>query len=133
LNIEDHINFWITSADSDLDTAEKLLLAEKYEWCLFLGHLVLEKVLKAHYVKDNENRIPPRIHNLVKLAENTRIEMDESLKLFFNEVTDFNIEVRYPDYKFDFQKKCNKDFCLKKFSKIKEKFQCLKSQILSEK
>ena len=66
--IEEHIQFWLENADSDLDTAEKLFTVEKYDWCLFLGHLSLEKVLKAYYVKDNENKMPPRIHNLVKLA-----------------------------------------------------------------
>ena len=73
MKIEEHIQFLIDIADEDLDTAEKLFAAEKYDWCLFLGHLVLEKALKAHYVKDNANQMPPRIHNLVKLAEKTQI------------------------------------------------------------
>jgi len=69
MKVEDHIQYWMDSAADDLDTAEKLFLVEKFDWCLFLGHLVLEKALKAHYVQDNENQMPPRVHNLVKLAK----------------------------------------------------------------
>jgi len=132
MKIEEHIQFWIDSADSDLDTAEALFAAEKYDWSLFLGHLVLEKALKAHYVKDNENQMPPRIHNLVKLAEKTQITVTEELKEFFDRVTDFNSEVRYPGYKREFQKKCTKEFCGKEFTKIQESYKWLKSLIKSE-
>ena len=59
MKINDHINHWIEGAEHDLDTAESLFAASKFDWFLFLGHLVLEKALKAFYVKDNENRFPP--------------------------------------------------------------------------
>lgn len=133
MKIEEHIQFWLESADNDLDTAEKLFTVEKYDWCLFLGHLVLEKVLKAHYVKDNENQMPPRIHNLVKLSEKTSIKLTEKQKSFLDEVTDFNLEVRYPEYKKEFQKMCTREFCKRKFSKIKEEYKWLKSRIKFEK
>ena len=55
--IEEHIQYWIESADSDLDTAEALFASGKYDWCLFLGHLVLEKILKAHYVKRQRGQV----------------------------------------------------------------------------
>ena len=129
MKIEEHIRFWIDGADHDLDTAEGLFSAEKFDWCLFLGHLVLEKALKAHYVQGNENQMPPRIHNLVKLSEKSFIKLTEEQKSFLDEVTDFNLEVRYPGYKKEFQKKCTKEFCERKFSKIKEQYKWLKSQI----
>lgn len=133
MKIEEHIQFWIESADNDLDTAQKLFEAEKFDWCLFLGHLVLEKALKAHYVQDNENQMPPRIHNLVKLAEKTHIPLSEENRVFFDEVSDFNLEVRYPEYKKEFQRKWTKEFCEEKFTKIKEHYKWLKSQLKSGK
>jgi len=132
VKIQEHIRFWIDGADHDLDTAEGLFSSEKFDWCLFLAHLVLEKALKAHYVQDNENQMPPRIHNLVKLAERTEVPLREELKVFLDEVSDFNLEVRYPGYKKEFQKKCTKEFCEKKFSKIKEHYKWLKSLIKYE-
>jgi HEPN domain-containing protein len=132
MKLEEHIQYWLGSADDDLDTAEKLFAVEKYDWCLFLGHLILEKALKAHYVQDNDNEMPPRIHSLVKLAKKTHLVLDEELILFLDEVSDFNLEVRYPEYKKEFQQKCTREFCEAKFSKIKEHYRWLKSQIKSE-
>ena len=61
MEIEEHIRFWLDGADHDLDAAESLFAAEKFDWCLFLGHLVLEKALKAMYVRDNNSQMPPRM------------------------------------------------------------------------
>lgn len=127
MNLDEHIKFWLDGAEHDLDTAESLFAAEKFDWCLFLGHLVLEKILKAMYVRDNGNRIPPRVHSLVRLAEKTALPLTDDLKLFFDEVTDFNLEVRYPEYKDEFRKKCTREFSEERFSKIKEHYRWLKS------
>ena len=102
-----------------MDVANTLFENKKYDWCLFIGHLVLEKVLKAHYVK-KYNKLPPKIHNLVRLAEVSGVELTEEKKLFLDEINDFNIEIRYPDYRFDFYKKCTEEFTKKYFDKIKE-------------
>ncbi len=99
---EEHITYWLESADHDLDTAESLFQSEKYDWCLFLAHLVLEKTLKAMYVAANEDNIPPRIHNLVRLAEVSSLDLSEEQRIFLDEVNDFNLEVRYPDYRQEF-------------------------------
>jgi HEPN domain-containing protein len=127
MKIDEHINYWLNSADHDLDTAESLFSAGKYDWCLFLGHLVLEKGLKSFYVKDNENRMPPKTHNLVKLAEKTTIPLNAELKLFLDEVNDFNLEVRYPEYKQEFFKTCTKKFTEEYLNKIKEHYKWIKS------
>ncbi len=127
MKINEHIRYWLNSADHDLDTAESLFSAGKFDWCLFLGHLVLEKGLKAFYVKDNQNRMPPKTHNLVKLAEKTTIPLNDELKLFLDEVNDFNLEVRYPEYRQEFYKSCTKEFAEEYFDKIKEQYKWIKS------
>ncbi|WP_150112227.1 HEPN domain-containing protein [Desulfonatronovibrio hydrogenovorans] len=53
MNINDQLNYWLESAEHDLDTADSLFYSEKYDWCLFMGHLVLEKALKAVYVLEH--------------------------------------------------------------------------------
>lgn len=126
---DQHVTYWLESAAHDLDTAENLFQSAKYDWCLFLGHLVLEKVLKALYVDTNENKIPPKIHNLVRLAELSSLQLDEKQRTFLDEVNDFNLEVRYPDYKQEFYKRCTKDYAEPYFTKIKEYYQWLRSQI----
>jgi HEPN domain-containing protein len=101
----------------------------KYDWCLFIGHLVLEKILKAIFVQDNENQFPPKTHNLIKLAENTHLSLTEDQRLLLDEINDFNLEVRYPQFKNEFHKKCTQPFTEKYFKEIEDVSKWLKSQI----
>ena len=125
----DHIEYWIKSADNDLKAAEVLFESAKYDWCLFIAHLVLEKALKASFVSTNDNKNPPRIHNLVKLAELSFLKLTDEEKLFLDEVNDFNIATRYPDYKQEFYKICTMDYTEKYFVRIKEFYEWLKSRL----
>ena len=125
----DHIEYWIKSAESDLRAADALFESAKYDWCLFIGHLVLEKALKAIFVFKNDNKNPPRIHNLVKLAELSFLDLSDEENLFLDEVNDFNIATRYPDYKQEFYKMCTKEYAGSYFVRVKEFFEWLKSRL----
>ncbi|HDM75392.1 MAG TPA: HEPN domain-containing protein [Deltaproteobacteria bacterium] len=129
---EEHITYWINSADHDLDVAETLFQSGKYDWCLFLGHLVLEKMLKALFVKVHGNKLPPRTHNLVRLAELCNISLSEEQELFLDKVSDFNLEIRYPDYRQKLYEKCTYDLTLKYFTRIKEFYRWFHSLLESE-
>lgn len=112
-----------------MGTAESLLSSGKYDWCLFIGHLALKKSLKAVFVLVNENKMPPQTHNLVKLSEMTNLNLEEEKRLFLDEVNDFNIEVRYPEYKNEFYKTCTREYAEEYLIKIQEMSAWLKSQI----
>ena len=47
MKVEEHTHFWLSSAEHDLETAESMFTACKYDWCLFIAHLVLEKTMKT--------------------------------------------------------------------------------------
>jgi HEPN domain-containing protein len=126
---EEHIKYWLDSAEHDLETLDALYETGKYDWALFIGHLVLEKLLKAIFVKNNENKIPPKLHNLVRLAEESHVKIDDNKKVILDKINDFNIEVRYPEYKNEFYKTCTKEFAEENIKEIKELYQWLKSQI----
>lgn len=128
MDINRQIDYWLKSAAHDMDVAETLFQNQKYDWCLFVGHLVVEKVLKAFYVKERKEN-PPYIHNLVRLAENTNLSLSEEQLIFLADVNDFNIETRYPDIKFSFYQTCTKKFTEKQFLRIKEMYQWLSSQM----
>jgi len=119
MNKHEHIMHWFNSAQHDLETAESLFASSKYDWCLFIGHLVLEKALKALFVKNNNNKIPPKTHNLLKLAQQAHLLLKIDQEDFLDEVNDFNIEIRYPEYKKEFYKRCSKDYTDLKFKQIK--------------
>ena len=126
---DEHIKYWLDSAQHDFDTLNTLFQSGKYDWSLFIGHIVLEKVLKAVYVRNNENRIPPKVHNLVRLAELSQINIDDDQKFLLDGINDFNIEVRYPEYKNEFYKTCTKEFAEEKINQINKLYKWLKSQI----
>lgn len=56
-NIEKIVQHWIDTSEKDYKTMQNLLKSGDYSWAMFLGHLVLEKLLKAHYVR-NQISVP---------------------------------------------------------------------------
>lgn len=47
-NIEKNIQYWIDSSEEDFETMETLYNSKRYNWSLFLGHLMIEKILKLN-------------------------------------------------------------------------------------
>jgi HEPN domain-containing protein len=88
-------------------------------WALFIGHLLIEKLLKALYVKI-KNDFPPMIHDLRRISEKAEIEMDEEMKTVLDSISRFNINARYDDYKQSFYQFCTDSFTSKWIEKIKE-------------
>ncbi len=120
--------YLLTQSDNDLPVAESMLEKGHYTWCLFVGHLVLEKILKAIYVREHQ-KIAPRIHDLVKLAKATNLKLSDAQLVFLSEVSDFNMEGRYPDEKNQFALKCDREFASNYLRRIKEIRAWLKKQI----
>lgn len=94
----DHIKYWMISAGRDWRAVVKMLEAKTYIHALFFMHLVLEKLIKAHWVKDNPENHPPRTHNLVNLCEQTKLEVTSEEHDFLRIMNDFQLESRYPEY-----------------------------------
>jgi len=128
MDIKMQIDYWEKSAEHDLDTADSLIKEKKFDWALFMGHLVLEKILKALYVK-KKMAFPPKTHNLIILLKEIDIHSPDEEIDFFEEVNTFNISPRYPDEQFKFYKLCTEEFSLAKYKEIKDKYQCLKEKL----
>ena len=56
----------------------------------------LEKMLKAHVCRATED-LPPKIHNLVRLAELTGLSFSKTQQEFLSEFDMHQLEGRYPD------------------------------------
>ena len=128
MTVQEQVQYWFDSADHDLEAAEALFEKQRYDWCLFIGHLVLEKALKAVYARDCQT-IPPKIHDLTRLAEATKLTLTTAQKDFLDKVNDFHIEARYPDEKFAFYQRCTHEFADENLTQIKERYKWLKSQL----
>ena len=99
MNKEEHIRYWVDTAENDWDIVNTLYDAGKYVYSLFFAHLVLEKLSKAIWVKDNELNFPPKVHNIVYILEQTSLELTVEQRKFLVIMNDFQLEGRYPDYK----------------------------------
>ena len=128
---EEYVKYWLDGAAHDLEAAESLFHSKKYDWCLFIGHLVLEKTLKALYVNTHEENMPPKIHNLLRLAELSGITLTTEQQEFFDDVNEFNSAVRYSDEKEAFYKRCTHEYATPYFTRIKEVYQWLTSLLIS--
>ena len=129
MEVQEHINYWLISAEHDLETAELLFKNKHFDWCLFLGHLTIEKMLKAFFVRDNQNQAPPFTHNLSMIAERTNLSLTPQQDELLLELNQFNLRSRYPDYKFEFYQKCTSEFSTLYFAKIRELYRWLLQQI----
>ena len=108
-NTEKIAQHWLDSADGDLKTMTNLVASKDYSWALFLGHLVIEKTLKALYVK-RLHKHPIFSHDLLRLADIIDLELSDDFKEWLDEITTFNLNARYDNYKQAFHKRCTRDF-----------------------
>ncbi|MEW6027069.1 MAG: HEPN domain-containing protein [Planctomycetota bacterium] len=113
------VKYWVDSSGIDFKAMESLFSNGHYAWSLFVGHLVIEKLLKAYYVKVIDGNVP-YLHHLLQIAEEAGLELSDEQKDLLLEVTTFNLKARYPDYKQRFYKKATKEFAALYSQKIKE-------------
>ena len=106
---------------------EDLFEKGDYTWALFVGHLVIEKLLKASYVQ-RIDITPPFIHDLVRLAEKAGISLTEERKDLLDTISTFNLSARYEDYRREFYRKCTRTFTEKWIMQIRELRTWIKSE-----
>lgn len=118
LDIEKIVNHWMETSEEDFNTMLSLYESKSYSWALFLGHISIEKLLKAHFVSKNKKHAPFS-HNLYRLAELNEIELTDEYSDWLDKITSFNINARYDDYKREFYSLCTADFAADWIKKIK--------------
>ena len=112
------VDYWFDSSNDDLKTAKSLFKSKRYHHCLFFCHLFLEKTLKSLVVKKTKQQAP-YAHNLSRLAELTEIKFSNEQLDLLAEITTFNVEARYNDYKHNFRKKATLIYTKKYFDNAK--------------
>ena len=118
IDIDKIVAHWIETSNDDFETMLTLYNSKSYGWALFIGHISLEKLLKALYVK-RYNKHAPLTHNLYRLGELNGIEMSDEYSDWLDEITSFNINARYDDFKKEFYKLCTADYTKKWIERIK--------------
>ncbi len=129
MNSIDLMEYWFKSADEDYDTMLYMKAGKKNTWCLFMGHLVIEKLLKGLYAKNNpDDPIAPKIHNLILLSQKANLEVPTEIREKIQTINTFNISARYDDYKRTFDEKCTDDYTYEQVKNVEEVRKWLKEQ-----
>ena len=127
------MEYWINSSDEDYNVMQYLYKGKKNSYCLFFGHLVIEKLLKGLYAKNNkENPYTIKSHNLLALAEKCKLELSDEQIEKLQIITQFNISARYDDYKETFNKKCTDEYTEKQVENIEEVRTWLKKLLMTK-
>lgn len=122
------IDYWFEGSDHDWSTAKVLFRNRKYVPCLFFCHLCLEKILKAHVVKETEEHAP-FTHNLSYLAGKTNLPFEKSDIIFLEAASEFNIGTRYPEDISKLYRKFNKNFAKQNLDQAERLRKWIKSRL----
>jgi HEPN domain-containing protein len=112
------VKHWIETSEEDFQTMLNLFDSKSYGWSLFIGHVSIEKLLKAYYVKKHKKHAP-FTHNLYRLAELNELEITDEFSDWLDKITSFNLNARYDDFKREFYSICTVDFAGDWIEKIK--------------
>ena len=107
--VQKSVSYWQVTAEHDYDTMLILFHNKRYSDSLFFGHIILEKILKAHVVQITKKQAP-YIHDLVRLEELAKLGFSAEGIHFLHQVNDFNIRARYQENKLRFYKQCTKQY-----------------------
>jgi HEPN domain-containing protein len=127
-DIEKTVQYWLDGAEYDMDVAIAMFKTKKYPYALFMGHLALEKLLKAVVVKTTRKHAP-YTHSLSLLAEKLEIEIPVKIIKRLVRFMEFHFEARYPEAQKKFYKKCTKEFTNRKMQEIREVYKWLKEKL----
>ncbi len=87
---------WTVGAEYDIETARHMLKTGRYLYVIFMCHLALEKMLKAH-VAEVTCTTPARTHNLMYLVRKAGLSLSKEMAGFLGDITNESVPTRYPD------------------------------------
>ncbi|NCP16713.1 HEPN domain-containing protein [bacterium] len=94
--MRDDTQNWIALAEYDLETAEHMLATGRLLYVVFICHLALEKMLKAH-VTEVTQTIPVKTHDLIYLVKKCSLELSREHLEFIGKINTASIPTRYPE------------------------------------
>lgn len=125
MDLDKQFDYWTTGSGEDIAAAETLVEKGHPRHGLFFAHLALEKMLKAHVVRCTCD-VPPRIHNLVRLAQIAGLRPGDERQRFLRRFDLYQLEGRYPDSP---QTGISTNLARQELQKAAEVLQWLKTQL----
>jgi HEPN domain-containing protein len=130
--MDKNVKNWVATSNYDIRTAEAMYKAGRYIYVVFMCHLAMEKMLKALLAKKYPKDIPPKIHNLINLAQRADISPPENLRDFFQRIDNVSIATRYPEDLRRLSKEFNQDRAKQILADTKRMLKWFKQQLMLE-
>lgn len=115
---------WIKLSDYDIKTAKAMQEKGRYLYVLFCCQQAVEKRLKALVVKVTQT-FPPKLHDLIRLADLTRIDLNAEQKIFLRKLANYYIETRYPEETEELSRKLTERLSARYFKETNEMIKCI--------
>ena len=125
LTKQQHIQHWMDTAEEDWITVDVLMKQKRYLHCLFWAHLVIEKLAKALWIKNNVENVPPKTHNIPWLLEQANVDLGDETIAFLRDYNKYQLSTRYPEYIENLYKTCTKSVTEHKLETVKDIRICL--------
>ncbi len=119
---------WISQSDYDIETAKHLYKTGRYIYCVFMCHLAIEKILKAHY-NQKLNDAPPKVHNLIYFIEKCELSLPKDIYDFIFTLSRVSIPTRYPENLKNLKQSFSKQVTKEIFNQTKKVQQWLKKKL----
>jgi len=128
MTAEEKYEYWLDIAEYDLETAKAMLSGGRWLYVVFMCQQAIEKLVKGLYILYVDDDVP-RLHNIKsifkrfedKLPPNTYEEKYD----FFDTLTAYYLNNRYPEYINKLSLTVGKDVAVKILAKTEEEFKWL--------
>jgi HEPN domain-containing protein len=128
MTIEEKFEYWLDIAEYDLETAESMFETGRWVYVAFMCQQAIEKLCKGLYVLYIDDNIP-HIHIisqiLIRLQEKLHETITDEKFTFYNRLTSFYLEGRYPEYRDKLSKLLDREEAKIILEKTKEEFSWL--------
>jgi HEPN domain-containing protein len=123
MNNQERFDFWLDSAQYDLETANYMFKDGRWFYVVHMCQQSIEKLLKGLYILYiGPNQ--PHIHNLERLINKLKpllnVEISDETLSFLSELTSYNLNKRYTEYKVKIGLLIKKDKATAILAKTKE-------------
>ncbi|MDR1087766.1 MAG: HEPN domain-containing protein [Coriobacteriales bacterium] len=117
--------YWLEKAHYDLDTATTMLNGRRWLYVVFMCQQAIEKLTKGLYVLYVDDTIP-RVHNIraiiEKFEDKLSVDVPESSYEFFDTLSSYYLNNRYPDYMNDLNAQIKEAEAKETLERTKEAF-----------
>jgi HEPN domain-containing protein len=99
---EEKYEYWLDTAQYDIDTADAMLKSGRWLYVVFMCQQAIEKLCKGLYILYIDDNVP-RIHAIRQLVDRFSDKIHDPVGVeryaLFDRLSSFYIEGRYTDYK----------------------------------